>query len=262
MSGDLVSGLELVEASVFVLDVLRRVPMDETTVVPDVTLVLVPMDDTTLVPLVWREVAVPLPVPVLLTRERVVPGMLLVLELDVIVDFTVPEGAGGLNEGIGDLERKPIDLVELIVPAFFTSAAEGGGLSSLLGCDTEVFLVFRAEPEALGAAGTTSTLPFSPFLSAGPACATLGTGRLDGGGLAAFPLLLPPMFHTFRTSDFAAPKKPNLDFAFAVSKHRSAPNKRNQINHRQNSGTYLAAPQRSASPDCSSASPSPRPAPA
>ena len=51
VSGDLASGLELVEASVLVLDVLRRVPIEETTVVPDVTLVLVPMDDAALVPL-------------------------------------------------------------------------------------------------------------------------------------------------------------------------------------------------------------------
>ena len=59
--------------------------------------------------------------------------MLLGLEAVVVVDLTVPEGGGGLNEGIGDLERNPVDLVELIVPAFFASAAEGGGLSSLLG---------------------------------------------------------------------------------------------------------------------------------
>lgn len=213
---------------------------------------------------------VPLPVPVLLTRERVVPAMLLGREAVVIVDLTVPEGGGGLNEGMGDRERKPVDFVELIVPAFFASAAEGGGLSSLLGWDTEVFLAFGAELEALGAAGTASALAFSPFLSAGPACAALGTGMLDGAGLAEAGagaagatfalLLLPPMFHTLRTSDLAAPKNPNLDFAFAAS-----PNDRSALTQQTKSttsGTYLAAPQRSAVPGCSCAAPSPRPAPA
>ena len=40
-----------------------------------------------------------------------------------------------------------------------------------------------------------------------------GTGILDGGALAAAGLVLlpPPMFHTLRTSDFAAPKKPKRD---------------------------------------------------
>ena len=200
--------------------------------------------------------------------------MLLGRETVVVVDLMVPEGGGGLNEGMGDRERKPVDFVELIVPAFFASAAEGGGLSSLLGsllgCDTEVFLAFGAELEALGAAGTASALAFSPFLSAGPACAALGTGMLDGAGLAEAGagaagatfalLLLPPMFHTLRTSDLAAPKNPNLDFAFAAS-----PNDRSALTQQTKSttsGTYLAAPQRSAVPGCSCAAPSPRPVPA
>ena len=43
------SVLELVDAAVLVLAKLRRVPMEETAVLPDVTLVLVPIDDTVLV---------------------------------------------------------------------------------------------------------------------------------------------------------------------------------------------------------------------
>ena len=263
VSGDLTSALELVEASVLLLDVLRLVPIDETTVVPDVTLVLVPIDDTALVLPVWREAAVPLPVPVLLTRERAVPVMLLDLEAAVIVDLTVPESGGGLNDGIGDLERNPVDFVELIVPECFASAAEGGGLSSLLGCDAEVFLVFEAELEAFGAAGTSCAFAFSPFWSAAGACEVLGTGMLDGGwlaGAAAFALLPPPMFHTLRTSDFAAPKKPNRDFGFAISRqHYSASHPaKSTAGSNEQSATYLAAPRYSASPDCSFSSPSPR----
>ena len=43
------SALELVDAAVLVLAKLRRVPMEETAVLPDVTLVLVPIDETVLI---------------------------------------------------------------------------------------------------------------------------------------------------------------------------------------------------------------------
>ena len=221
------SALELVDAAVLVLAKLRRVPMEETAVLPDVTLVLVPIDETVLVRAVWREAAVPLPTSALLTRDRAVPTMLLGLEATVAVDLTVPEGAGALNEGIGDLEREVPDLVDVIVPAFFASTAEGGGLSSLFVCEPDAFLALDAEAteEAFDGARPRSAFAFSAFVLSAAAvtacCEAFGTGMLDGGGLtgaaALFALLPPPMFHTLRTSDFAAPKNPNLDFAFAAT---------------------------------------------
>ena len=199
--GDFPSALlEVDDARAFVEARLRRVPMDEAAVEVPAMLDRVPIDDTVLVRVVWREATVPVTVPLLLTRDRVVPT--------VVVDLTVPEGAA--KEGMGERARELEDFVDARVPVDFGSA--GFGLTSLLdvddtedagGCEPEAFRVpAAADFDAASAFG------FSPFLSAG-AVGAFGTGMLEAG--AGLALLPPPMFHTLRTSDFAEARKPNLD---------------------------------------------------
>ncbi len=283
-SGDLASPLELlVDAKLLVLARLFRVPIEETAAeVPDV-LFRVPIDDTVLILAVWREAAVPVVVLVLLTRERAVPVAVLGRDAAIAGDLTVPEGAeGAVKGGMGDRAREvlllafadaavavdlvdatvatdfvdatvPVDFVELTVPVPFEVDAFGGGLTNLL-----------TEPDAFRVvvvAAAASSFAFSPFLSAEPepptagCAAVFGTGMLDGA--AGFALLPPPMFSTLRTSDLAAPRKPNRDvLPFTVN--RQSAQLRVTRSARTGQDTHLGVPQYWAVPDCSAASPSQR----